>query len=55
MGEFVDRFIRNQNVERYRHLLESVTEEKHRQVILNLLVEEQQKQKDADDLSAREP
>jgi hypothetical protein len=36
----------SQNVERYRRLLESVTEESKRQTILNLLGEERQKQKD---------
>jgi hypothetical protein len=45
----VDQFIRAQNVERYRGLLERVTEESARQTIFNLLVEEQQKQKDAGD------
>jgi hypothetical protein len=43
----MDRFVRSQNVERYRRLLESVTEETKRQTILNLLGEERQKQKDA--------
>jgi hypothetical protein len=43
----MDRFVRSQNVERYRCLLESVTEESKRQTILNLLGEERQKQKDA--------
>ena len=43
----MDRFARSQNVERYRRLLESVTEESKRQTILNLLGEERQKQKDA--------
>jgi hypothetical protein len=45
----MDRFVRSQNVERYRRLLESVTEESKRQtiLILNLLGEERQKQKDA--------
>jgi hypothetical protein len=45
----MDRFVRRQNVERYRHLLESVTQEPERQRILKLLGEEQQKQKDAGD------
>jgi len=45
----MDRFIRAQNVERYRRLLERVTEESTRQTIFNLLVEEQQKQKDVGD------
>jgi hypothetical protein len=41
--------LRRQNVERYRHLLEGVTQEPERQRILKLLAEEQQKQKDAGD------
>jgi len=45
----MDRFIRRQNVEHYRHLLETVTDEKERERILKLLEEEQQKQKDAGD------
>ena len=43
----MDRFVPSQNVERYRRLLESVTEESKRQTILNLLGEDRQKQKDA--------
>ena len=39
----MDQFVRSQNVERYRHLLERVTEESDRQQIINLLAEEQQK------------
>ena len=55
MEPHMDRFIRMQNVERYRRLIEnvrqdgSVTEETRRQMIFRLLVEEQQKQKDAGD------
>jgi hypothetical protein len=45
----MDRFIRSLNVERYRRLLERVTEESHRQTIFQLLAEEQQKQKEAGD------
>ena len=45
----VERFIRCQNVERYRRLLERVTGESDREKILNLLSEERQKQKDAGD------
>ncbi len=45
----MDRFIRSQNVARYRRLLERVTEESHREQIINLLAEEQRKQKDAGD------
>ena len=45
----MERFIRCQNVKHYRRLLERVTEQSDRQKILNLLAEEQQKQKDAGD------
>jgi hypothetical protein len=45
----MDRFIRCQNVERYRRLLERVTEQSDREKILHLLAEERQKQKDAGD------
>jgi hypothetical protein len=45
----MDEFVRTQNVERYRRLLERVTEESDRQAIINLLAEERQKQKDAGD------
>jgi len=45
----MDQFIRAQNVERYRCLLERVIEASARQTIFNLLADEQQKQKDAGD------
>jgi hypothetical protein len=51
----LDRFIRNQNVERYRRLIESVKEDESvrkdakRQTIINLLAEELQKKRDAGD------
>jgi hypothetical protein len=45
----MDKFIRSQKVERYSRLLERVIEESDRQLIINLLAEEQQKQKDAND------
>jgi hypothetical protein len=45
----MDKFIRSENVARYRRLLERVTEQSDRQQILNLLAEERQKQKDAGD------
>ena len=45
MGEFV----RSPNVARYGRLLERVTDESDRQQIINLLAEEQRKQKDAGD------
>jgi hypothetical protein len=48
-GHNMDKFIRSQNVKRYRRLLERVTDESDRQQIFNLLAEEQQKQKDAGD------
>jgi hypothetical protein len=41
--------VRSQNVQRYRRLLERVTEESDRQTIIKLLAEERQKQKDAGD------
>jgi hypothetical protein len=44
------RFIRRRNVERYWRLLDNVTNEPDRQRILQLLVEERQKQKDAGDV-----
>jgi hypothetical protein len=43
----MDKFVRSQNVERYRRLLERVSDESDRQQITNLLAEERQKQKDA--------
>jgi hypothetical protein len=49
------RFIRRRNVERYWRLLESVTNELDRQTILQLLVEERQKQKDAGDVFIGRP
>ena len=45
----MDRFIRSQNVALYRRILERVTEDSERLKIINLLAEEQQKQKDAGD------
>jgi hypothetical protein len=45
----MDRFVRRQNVEHYRHLLQDVTDETERRRILDLLAEERQKQKDAGD------
>ncbi len=45
----MERFIRCQNVERFRRLLERVTEESDRQKIINLLADELQKQKDSGD------
>ena len=47
MAKFMDEFVRRQNVERYRRLLERVTEETERHKILNLLAAEEQKQKDS--------
>jgi len=48
-GANMERFIRCQNVERFRRLLDRVTEESDRQMIINLLADELQKQKDAGD------
>ena len=45
----MDKFVRSQNVERYRRLLERVSDKSDRQQITNLLAEERQKQKDAGD------
>jgi hypothetical protein len=50
----MERFIRAQNVQRYRSLLERATEETDRDKLLRLqlltlLAEEEQKQKDAGD------
>jgi hypothetical protein len=45
----MERFIRRQNVEDYRHLLETVTDKKERERILKLLEEEKQKQQAAGD------
>jgi len=42
-----DQFIRRQNIEHFRHLLETVTDENERRRILKLLEEEQQKQRHA--------
>ena len=45
----MERFIRRQNVEHYRHLLETVTDENERERILRLLEEEKRKQQAARD------
>ncbi len=45
----MDRFVPSQNVMSYQRLLERVTETSDRQKIVDLLAEEQQKQKDAGD------
>jgi hypothetical protein len=45
----VDKFVRHQNVERYRRLLENVTDENRREHLVQLLAEAKQKQKDAED------
>ena len=44
-----DKFTRYQNVERYRRLLKTATGEERRNYLGRLIVEEQQKQKDAGD------
>jgi hypothetical protein len=43
-----DKFTRHQNVERYRRLLKTATDEQRRSYLGRLIVEEQQKQKDAE-------
>ena len=45
----IERFIRLENVKRYRRLLEAVSDETERAVIFELLAKEQQKQKDCGD------
>jgi hypothetical protein len=44
-----DKFTRHQNVERYRRLLKTATNEERRNYLGRLIVEEEQKQKDAGD------
>ena len=44
------QFIRRRNVERYWRLLDSASNESERKRLLQLLVEERQKQKDAGDV-----
>jgi hypothetical protein len=51
----MERFIRRRNVEHYRHLLETVTDEKERQRILKLLEEERLKQQAAGDRTEEPP
>jgi hypothetical protein len=46
----IERFIRLENVKRYRRLLKTVSDETERAVIFELLAKEQQKQKDCGDL-----
>ena len=43
----MEQFIRRQNIEHYRRLLETVRDEVERQRILKLLAEEQKKQAEA--------
>ena len=49
----MEQFIRRRNVERYWRLLDGLSNESERQTILQLLVEERQKQKDAGDAFIR--
>ena len=44
-----DKFTRRQNVERYRRLLKTATDEARRSYLSRLIVEEQQKQNEAGD------
>jgi hypothetical protein len=48
-----DKFTRHQNIERYRRLLKTATDEERRSYLRRLIVEEQQKQKDAGDSEYR--
>ena len=48
-----DKFTRHQNVERYRRLLKTATDEERRSYLDRLIVEERQKQKDAGDSEYR--
>jgi hypothetical protein len=48
----MERFVRLQNVQHFRRLLETATDRTQRDTILILLADEQQKQKDADDPEA---
>jgi hypothetical protein len=50
----MERFIRRQNIEHYRRLLETVADERERHRILKLLAEEQKKQAE-DDADAKGP
>ena len=45
----IERFIRLENVKRYRRLLKTVSDETERAVIFELLAKEQQRQKDCGD------
>ncbi len=47
--KLVDKFVRRENVERYRRLLQAVIDENRREHILKLLAEAKQAQKDAGD------
>ena len=46
-----DKFTRRQNVERYRRLLKTATDKERQNYLSRLILEEQQKQKDAGDQS----
>ncbi len=45
----MERFIRRQNIEHYRRLVEAVIDDEERQRILQLLKEEERKQREAGD------
>jgi len=51
----MDRFIRRQNIEHFRSLLAKTTDEPERKRILQLLKEEQEKQKAARDRNNEDP
>jgi len=45
----MDRFIARQNIEHYRQLLETITDEHERQKLLQMISEEEAKLKDAEE------
>jgi hypothetical protein len=45
----LDRFVRRENLKHYRLLLEQTVDDKERQRIMNLVAEEEKKQRDAGD------
>ena len=49
MTDKLDRFVRRQNVERYKRLLERTTDDDRRDHLASLIKAEKQKQKDAND------
>lgn len=48
----MDKFLRSENVKRYRKMLDRVTDDEQRRQLLNLLAEEEQKQIEAGDFDS---